>query len=670
MVIGVMAVSMAAVSVSVSQQSEKTANVQLKQSLNIVRDDLIGKQAELLAKTTQAATANYRGGQLKLILQAKPQENFMNTKSTYEEICNDLMQMAMNSDLWKIVIYDIDKELTAFVMREGQTFELGFAVYRPALKFHIVKLKMGEQITSGSWKEANTIDGAGIDIKYPAVLATAGRTSFEQIDQSVCLVSYMPVVGAVYDQKSGGRKEKQFGLAIAIKRLDAGFVDQMAALTGMEINLFNKNRLSFGSLKEYKKIQASPFATPKGDWTFKKQDVLVNMVDLENDSYFQGALPLSGPKGLAGSVAALSSTKVVRDNTWQIFKLLGIVYLGCLLLVAPLSYFFSNSVAKPLYRVINSLKQTTRKILLSSGQVSSFGGELASGSSEQAASLEETSSSLEEMSSMTRQNADNANQANIFSKEGTDNLKKANESMKSLVVSMEEISTASSDVAKIVKTIDEIAFQTNLLALNAAVEAARAGEAGAGFAVVAEEVRSLALRSAEASQNTQGLISHILEKIETGSTNMQATDENYRKVAVSVEKTRKLLEEISAASNEQANGIEQLNTVVMEMDKVTQRNAASAEESASASEDLNLQSSDINKIVAELVALVDGKKMSSREMTDIAVAGRTVEPQKAAPTVAMAPIKRLKVTGSTHPREVRLDEIISNDTGGEDFEDF
>jgi methyl-accepting chemotaxis protein len=205
---------------------------------------------------------------------------------------------------------------------------------------------------------------------------------------------------------------------------------------------------------------------------------------------------------------------------------------------------------------------------------------------------------------MTRQSADHAQEADALSKESLDNLQHANVSMKSLIQSMDDTSTASGNVAKIIKTIDEIAFQTNLLALNAAVEAARAGEAGAGFAVVADEVRNLALRTAEASGNTQELIEDIIQKITTGSGLVNETDDRYRKVAVSVQKVTELVGEIYAATNQQAHGIEQVNQAVAEMDKVTQQTAANAEESASASTDMSAQAEQMKMVVDELVALV------------------------------------------------------------------
>ncbi len=206
---------------------------------------------------------------------------------------------------------------------------------------------------------------------------------------------------------------------------------------------------------------------------------------------------------------------------------------------------------------------------------------LAEGASEQASSIEETSASLEEMAAMTKQNAENAGQTNILMQESIKGIDKANSSMGILTESMQEITAASEETSKIIKTIDEIAFQTNLLALNAAVEAARAGEAGAGFAVVADEVRNLAMRAAEAAKNTASLIEGTVTKVKTGSSLVSETNEMFSSVAQGVVKGGELVAEINVASTEQSQGIGQINTAVAEIDKVTQQNAAQAEEMAS-----------------------------------------------------------------------------------------
>jgi methyl-accepting chemotaxis protein len=277
-----------------------------------------------------------------------------------------------------------------------------------------------------------------------------------------------------------------------------------------------------------------------------------------------------------------------------------------LVLGLALSILISRSITRPLTKTIAGLTDGADQVSSSSDQVSSASQALAEGASEQAAGLEETSSSIEEMASMTKQNADNATQANTLMRETNKVVEEANQSMKELTQSMLEISNASEETGKIIKTIDEIAFQTNLLALNAAVEAARAGEAGAGFAVVADEVRNLAMRAAEAAKNTSYLIEGTVKKIKNGSDVVTKTNEAFGKVAGGSRKVAELVGEIAAASNEQAQGIDQINKAVSKMDRVVQQNSASAEESASAAEEMNAQAGQMKDYVGELIAVLEG----------------------------------------------------------------
>jgi len=270
------------------------------------------------------------------------------------------------------------------------------------------------------------------------------------------------------------------------------------------------------------------------------------------------------------------------------------------------AFVIIRNISRPILRAVAGLKDGADQVAAAAGQVAGASQELAEGTSEQAASIEETSSSLEEMSSMTKQNAQNAEQANQLMAGTREAASLAGRSMEDLSNSIVEIFKASEQTSKIIKTIDEIAFQTNLLALNAAVEAARAGEAGAGFAVVADEVRGLAMKAAQAAKNTADLIEDTVKKARGGMELVGKTEEGFREVLVSVEKSSELVNEINAASSEQSQGIEQVNKAVSEMDKVVQRNAANAEESASAAEEMNAQAAQMNSFVDELQCLVHG----------------------------------------------------------------
>jgi methyl-accepting chemotaxis protein len=279
-----------------------------------------------------------------------------------------------------------------------------------------------------------------------------------------------------------------------------------------------------------------------------------------------------------------------------------------LLVAGALAVVIIRGTNRALGHISTALADSSGQVADAAGQVSSASQTLAQGSGEQAAAIEETSAALEEMSAMTKRNAENAHQANDLARAARTAAERGSGDMQAMTAAMQSIKGSSDDIAKIIKTIDEIAFQTNILALNAAVEAARAGEAGMGFAVVADEVRNLAQRSAQAAKETAAKIEGAINNTAQG---VQISDKVAGVLTEIVDKIRQvdeLITEVSSASREQTQGITQINSAVGETDKVTQSNAASAEECAAAAQELNAQAWSMKQSVGELRVLVEGSQ--------------------------------------------------------------
>ncbi|MBW1991609.1 MAG: MCP four helix bundle domain-containing protein [Deltaproteobacteria bacterium] len=309
-----------------------------------------------------------------------------------------------------------------------------------------------------------------------------------------------------------------------------------------------------------------------------------------------------------------------------------------------LGIFLSLSITRPLNRVIAGLSEGSDQVSAASSQVSTASQSLAQGASQQAAAIQETSSSLEEMASMTKSNADHAKQADSLMSETTRVVEAANTSMGQLTEAMKEVSLASEETAKIIKTIDEI---------------------GAGFAVVADEVRSLAMRAAEAAKNTADLIETTAARVKEGSDLVGRTSEAFDQVVSSAAKVKELVAEIAAASSEQAQGVEQINKAVSEMNNIIQQTAANAEESASAAEELNAQAEQMKAQVRELMAIVGGAAngrsgIKNRLKVPLAMAGgRLVKRSAPAKKLLAQPLKAQPATA---------EQVIPLEEG--DFKDF
>ncbi len=382
-------------------------------------------------------------------------------------------------------------------------------------------------------------------------------------------------------------------------------LDELKSITKLDVDL-KEIEVCRGAAQGYNEAMTSYLKNWLAREEIGRQRTLVgNAVLSEAESVATTSADTSA-KMSSSSAAALASASTVMITGLSIGAVIG----------ALLAFFITRSITLPIKAVAETLAAGAEQTASAAGQVSSASQSLAEGASEQAASLEETSSSLEEMASMTRRNAENAGKVKDLGSQARHAGDQGVHDMAKMTDAMQAIKASSDEVAKIIKTIDEIAFQTNILALNAAVEAARAGEAGMGFAVVADEVRNLAQRAAQSAKETAAKIEDAVQKSALGAEISGKVATSLEEIVGKARQVDELAGEVAAASREQSQGIEQVNSAVTQMDKVTQSNAASAEESASAAEELNAQAENLNEAVDQLLRIIEGNAHSGRQGSD------------------------------------------------------
>lgn len=503
-------------------------------------------------------------------------------------------------------------------------------------QYFLAILYENKELQDSSYKGTlSQLDRAGkmvADIKNSRLIDEQGRERLGYFESEIdkyraALRDY----AAAEDQKKRIAGEANVSVDPLMESIEGAgiWIDSMVVnlkvLTSVVLGYFNKNtdenwnRVGEGmarlhaSIEEWsEKVQASdqlrPLAAKIKEMTTKYSDMLneYNGHDLNQQQY---ARQMSGHKEnldkVCNEFGSFSASKLASQTSFSLKMIFGFI-IAAALIGTLYSVISIKKIVGRINKVIDGINAGAEEVLAATEQLSEASHSLAEGTTEQASSLEETSAALEEVASMTKSNADNANQAKAMMQEAQEIVEKVNAHMEDMADAIINITKSSEETEKIIKTIDEIAFQTNLLALNAAVEAARAGEAGAGFAVVADEVRNLAMRAAESARNTAGLIGDTINAVRHGNELTSSTKEAFKENMTITEKVRQLVDEIAAASNEQAEGIDQVNKAVGEMDQVVQQNSAHAEESASSATEMNSQAKEMKLFVNDLVVLVEG----------------------------------------------------------------
>ncbi len=335
---------------------------------------------------------------------------------------------------------------------------------------------------------------------------------------------------------------------------------------------------------------------PANSTTGDGKDILGFKMENWSDGKLHGAFVLS------------TDFKAIDADIWEGTVEVALASL-LILLVVGISFYFINRrmIVLPLNLAIDSINGASIQTNMASQEISKASHQLAEGASRQAAAIEETSASVEELTSMTKTTSENAQGVKNLAEETRLKAESGSKEMAEMTSAVQSIKTASDDIAKIIKSIDEIAFQTNILALNAAVEAARAGEAGAGFSVVAEEVRNLAQRSAIAARETSDKIAESIQRSNRGVEISTRVSKTFQEIVEQIRLVDQTVAQIASASQEQSAGIGQINSAISDLDKTTQSNAASSEELAASAQQLSAQANSLQDSILGLAALVGVK---------------------------------------------------------------
>jgi methyl-accepting chemotaxis protein len=440
----------------------------------------------------------------------------------------------------------------------------------------------------------------------------------EAMYEATAVKARMRDVACRMGQEAAGMEAAERGLALALVLEQEGQAEAMQAQRGRARESFSRLLAEFRAGTGHTAAEA---AAIEAAWENSRamQDELGALIGQQKT---EPALALLSGK-LLPQLSDLSATarKLAENQTVQMnevargaaemaragFWIMLVLDLVAFVLGAVV-FLMVKRLAGMLRETVAELSNSAQQLNLTSQEVGSYSLSLSRSAGDQAASLEETSASTEEIHSMTRSNADNSKQAADRMQEAAQKVEETNRALADMIHSMNEISTSSSKISKIIKVIDEIAFQTNILALNAAVEAARAGEAGMGFAVVADEVRSLAQRSAQAAKDTTQLIEESIGSATKGKLKLDEVARASEAVSELVKAVSGLMQEVRLGSEEQERGIEQIAKAVSQMERVTQQVAANAEEGAAAGEELRRHAATVGKTVDALRMLVGGKQ--------------------------------------------------------------
>ena len=353
-----MFLSIVIVAIIINKQNRKASEDLLCKSFNVIGDAILERQYNLMCDSRQMATANNMVGKMKFLVENRSMFDFVTIKPTYDEITEGIYNIGRTAHVWKAVIYDFNGEPVSFFTIDEDSIYLGYVHNSARPICGLASLRPGDKLKYESWKTRPFLQD--IESKFGEEIPTREAVKFKVVDGFLCLISYVPIIGRIYNRETQMFDTKQLGLLMATQRFDNAFVNRMSRLTGTRINIFTKEGLSIGSLREYKSFDLNSFEEAGWQNAPARQDVFLNDITLDGESYYQGVLPIYSESKCLSAIVSLYSKDIGRANTLQMIKLLGMVFLACILFVLPFTIGFSNSLARPISRVVAGLREMAR----------------------------------------------------------------------------------------------------------------------------------------------------------------------------------------------------------------------------------------------------------------------------------------------------------------------
>ena len=354
MLVVAMFLSAFVVSIIVNKQNREASNSLLSNSSKIIREAISERQYKLLCDTRQMASENRMVGRVKFLVENRDFFDFMMMKSTYHEMTEAVYNIALTAHVSKAFLYDNRGRPISFININNDWSYLGYAHKFPKTVYEAAYLNPGDKLTYESWKPEIFL--ADMESEFKGVIPEQETIRFEIIGSMLCLAAYVPIVGISYNKQTDSVEPRQFGFVRTIQSIDEGFINRMSRLTGTRINIFTRDGLVTGNLKEYSSFDLDAFEEAKWKWDLEKQEILLNDVNINGIGFYQGILPLYSDAKCLAAVVSLYSKDVVMANTMQMIKLLSIVFVACILFILPFTVAFSNSMARPITRVVAGLR--------------------------------------------------------------------------------------------------------------------------------------------------------------------------------------------------------------------------------------------------------------------------------------------------------------------------